>query len=194
MKKLLFIPLFLIIVSISASFVAFLQSNQLNNGYLYVDDTQKEVVFEGEYFLLVGNLGQESEFITITNQSDGVLLTVYNLEEEIIMEHLLVVNKKNEVYDADIITSVISTEMNDVDELDESLLVVSLEQDSIYEIMQSRTENHNSDEDLDLVFVNIDEGVYRTKKIMENVSFTTGIFTILSIVTIASIWFIKKDD
>jgi hypothetical protein len=192
-KKFFIIPSIILLVSIITSIIAFQQTKQLNNGYIYIDDTQVEIIFDGEYFLLLGNLGNYSDTITLENQTDSVLITIFDVDEVIIREYNLKVNKAGSNYNQSIILSMISTDKNDVDNLEEHLLTIYLEKGEVYEFSLEQTENHPDSEEIDVVFVNIPEHILNMKNIMESISFTTGIFTIISFLTILAILYVKKE-
>lgn len=173
--------------------MAFQQISQLEEGYIYIDEIQKEVVFEGEYFLLLGNLGYESDTISLENQPDGVLITIFDNEDVIIREYKLIVSKQGLNYDQSIVESIISSEKNDVDYLEEHLLTIILERGETYTFLLEQTENHTDSDEIDIVFVNQPEHILNMKNIMEGISFSSGIFTIISFLTILAILYVKKE-
>lgn len=192
-KKFFIIPSIILLVTIITSFIAFQQTSQLEKGYIYTDEAQSEIFFEGEYFLLLGNLGDYSDTITLRNQTEGVLITIFDIDEVIIKEYNLKVFKQGSNYNQNIIVSMISTDKNDVDYLEEHLLTVSLEEGETYEFSLEQTENHPDSEEVDVVFVNTPEHILNMKNIMESISFTSGIFTIISFLTILAILYVKKE-
>ena len=173
--------------------MAFQQISQLEKGYIYIDETQKEIVFDGEYFLLLGNLGYESDTISLKSQPDGVLITIFDNEDIIIREYKLKVYKQGSSYEESIVESITSSEKNDVDYLEEHLLTIILEEGETYTFLLEQTENHPDSEEIDIVFVNTPEHIVNMKNIMEGISFSSGIFTIISFLTILAILYVKKE-
>ena len=77
--------------------------------------------------------------------------------------------------------------------MEDYLFTVNLKKDNTY-IFDLQTIDDNPDtEDIDLALANIPENVYNLKSLMEGVSFTTLIFALLSVITIGSIIYIKKN-
>lgn len=193
-KRIYLIPIIVSLVAILASIVAFQKSSELDQGTLYLDGNPKEIVFDGEYYLLLGNLGQVSETISIVDVAEGVLITVYDVNDEIWMQYTMMFFEENSTYDSSIINSINVTEKNDVDEITEHLLTLNLEKGKSYVFTLEQTENHINQEDIDAVFVNVPEQIINMKSLMENVAYTSGIFAILSLLTIWAVKYVKKDS
>ena len=194
-KKLVyFVPLLLIIVSIITSIIAFVYSENLENGFIYINENQSHITFEGEYFAIVGNLGDESSYITVDSLNQQLLITIYDSDEIIIREYTLVIRKENTVYSKEIINDVIGTDLVNIEDIDEYIFTLDLEENETYETTLLKTANNVDDEDVDLVLINIPEHLLNMKTLNEGIAFSTLVFAILSGTTILVVLFVKKDN
>ena len=192
LMKLWFIPIILIIVSITSSIIAFDQGNKLNLGYLYIDGQPKEIIYEGEYLGILGNTG-EAYKIKAESLSDFLSIVTYDTNSDVLDEYKLLISINNGNHDSSLITSTVSDQAVIIDEMEDYLFTVNLKKDNTY-IFDLQTIDDNPDtEDIDLALANIPENVYNLKSLMEGVSFTTLIFALLSVITIGSIIYIKKN-
>ena len=192
LTKLWFIPIILIIVSITSSIIAFDQGNKLNLGYLYIDGQPKEIIYEGEYLGILGNTG-EAYKIKAESLSDFLSIVTYDTNSDVLDEYKLLISINNGNHDSSLITSTVSDQAVIIDEMEDYLFTVNLKKDNTY-IFDLQTIDDNPDtEDIDLALANIPENVYNLKSLMEGVSFTTLIFALLSAITIGSIIYIKKN-
>jgi hypothetical protein len=192
LTKLWFIPIILIIVSITSSIIAFDQGNKLNLGYLYIDGQPKEIIYEGEYLGILGNTG-EAYKIKAESLSDFLSIVTYDTNSDVLDEYKLLISINNGNHDSSLITSTVSDQAVIIDEMEDYLFTVNLKKDNTY-IFDLQTIDDNPDtEDIDLALANIPENVYNLKSLMEGVSFTTLIFALLSVITIGSIIYIKKN-
>jgi hypothetical protein len=182
----------LIIVSITSSIIAFDQGNKLNLGYLYIDGQPKEIIYEGEYLGILGNTG-EAYKIKAESLSDFLSIVTYDTNSDVLDEYKLLISINNGNHDSSLITSTVSDQAVIIDEMEDYLFTVNLKKDNTY-IFDLQTIDDNPDtEDIDLALANIPENVYNLKSLMEGVSFTTLIFALLSVITIGSIIYIKKN-
>lgn len=192
LTKLWFIPIILIIVSITSSIIAFDQGNKLNLGYIYIDGQPKEIIYEGEYLGILGNTG-EAYKIKAESLSDFLSIVTYDTNSDVLDEYKLLISINNGNHDSSLITSTVSDQAVIIDEMEDYLFTVNLKKDNTY-IFDLQTIDDNPDtEDIDLALANIPENVYNLKSLMEGVSFTTLIFALLSVITIGSIIYIKKN-
>ena len=192
LAKLWFIPIILIITSIAASIVAFDQGNKLNLGYLYIDGQPKEIIYEGEYLGILGNIG-EAYKIRVESQSDFLSIVTYDINSDVLDEYKLLISINSGNHDSSLITSTVSDQVVVIDEMEDYLFTANLKKNDTY-FFELQTINDNPDtEDIDLALANIPENIYNLKSLMEGVSFTTLIFALLSTVTIGSIIYIKKN-
>ncbi|MGD9964113.1 MAG: hypothetical protein AB7E16_02405 [Candidatus Izemoplasmatales bacterium] len=192
LTKLWFIPIILIIVSITSSIIAFDQGNKLNLGYLYIDGKPKEIIYEGEYLGILGNTG-EAYKIKAESLSDFLRIVTYDTNSNVLDEYKLLISINNGNHDSSLITTTVSDQAVVIDEMEDYLFTVNLKKDNTY-VFDLQTINDNPDtEDIDLALANIPENVYNLKSLMEGVSFTTLIFALLSTITIGSIIYIKKN-
>lgn len=190
LKKFIFLPIILVIVSIFTSIIAFNQSNKLDKGYIYVDENQYTPVYAGEYFAIIGNLMDEEYYIRIESLDDFLSISTYDLSTNLIREFELLITEEGSDYNKDIVISTLSEEMIIIDEMEEYLFFVNLEINKNYSFSLSRI---GSDGDkLNIVLVNIPENIYNLKSLMENVSFTTLVFAAISGFTIIAIYFIRR--
>jgi len=192
MKKLWFIPMILIIVSIAASIVAFQQSNLLNEGYIYIDGDSKEAIYAGEYVAIVGNTG-DAFFMSVLFEHDYIEISTYNEQQILLDTYHLTVAVKGMSHDPSLISSHMDDQIVPIDEMDEYLLILYLDDDEIYDINLEVINDNPYTEDIDLAFAHIPEHIYNLKTLMEGVAMTTLIFTIVSVVTITAIIFIRKN-
>lgn len=192
-KKLLLIPLILIIISIITSIIAFQKNNELELGNLYVDDGLVKTSYEGEYFAVIGNIDYDSYFISVSSLSNYLKITTYDIEENIQKEYSLVIKEKNQNYDSDIVASLVSVNKVEIDNMDDYLFRVNLNADVEYDLIQTRIDDNPDSNSINIVLVNMPESIYNMKTLMESVSFTTAIFAVVSGITILAIYFIKKD-
>lgn len=192
-KKLFLIPLFLIVISIGTSIIAFNYSSRLELGYLYQNHDQVDVVYEGEYFAVITGLGDVAYEIEAESLSDYLLLTIYDDEENIIKEYSIIIKIQNQNYDSSIITNILSQDRIIIDEMEDYLFEVYLNNNITYEFLVNEIENNLDDDSISVVLVNIPENLWNMKSLNESISFTTLVFSIISGVTILAIIYIRKD-
>jgi len=190
LKKFVFLPIILIIISIITSIIAFQQTQKLEDGYIYVNDNQFTPIYAGEYFAIIGNILDEEYYIAIESLDEYLKITTYDTLENVVREFQLVIKEVDQNYDKQIVTSVISNEKVIIDEMDDYLFFVNLDMGNNYFFSMSRVDFDG--EKLNIALVNIPENVYNLKSLMESVSFTTLIFATISGFTIVAIYFIKK--
>lgn len=190
LRKFLFLPIILIIVSIFTSIVAFNQSNKLEKGYIYVDNNQYTPIYDGEYFAMIGNIMDEEYFIQVDSLEECLLITTYDESSNIIRKFELVISEEGKDYNRDIIASILSSEKNIIDEMEDYLFYVNLESNKTYNF--NLTKVGLDGEKINIAIVNIPENIYNMKSLMESVSFTTLIFAGISAFTIVAIYFIKR--
>ena len=190
LRKFIFLPVILIIVSIITSVIAFQQSQKLDDGYIYVNDNQYIPIYPGEYFAILGNILDEEYYVSIESLDDYLEIVTYDTSENIVREFHLVIKENNQAYDQQIVTSVISNEKVIIDEMEDYLFFVNLDIGVNYSFNLSRIDFDG--EKLNIALVNIPENIFNLKSLMESVSFTTLIFAIISGFTIVAIYFIKR--
>jgi hypothetical protein len=190
LKKFVFLPIVLIIISIITSIIAFQQTQKLEDGYIYVNDNQFTPIYAGEYFAIIGNILDEEYYIAIESLDEYLKITTYDTLENVVREFQLVIKEVDQNYDKQIVTSVISNEKVIIDEMDDYLFFVNLDMGTNYFFSMSRVDFDG--EKLNIALVNIPENVYNLKSLMESVSFTTLIFATISGFTIVVIYFIKR--
>ncbi len=190
LKKFVFLPIILIIISIITSIIAFQQTQKLEDGYIYVNDNQFTPIYAGEYFAIIGNILDEEYYIAIESLDEYLKITTYDTLENVVREFQLVIKEVDQNYDKQIVTSVISNEKVIIDEMDDYLFFVNLDMGNNYFFSMSRVDFDG--EKLNIALVNIPENVYNLKSLMESVSFTTLIFATISGFTIVAIYFIKR--
>ncbi len=195
MKKTLIIllPIVLLIVSIVSSFIAFDYSNQLEDGYIYVDNEVKTPNFSGEYSAIIGNIEEGIHSISIEPVSNGINIYLYDTEQTLIKSYILVVKDMSLPYTDNIIVETLEIDFTAIDNLEDYIVTVELEKGKTYEISLTETLNIGEDQEIDLVFFNLPLEVYNNKNLFENVSFTTLIFFFISLVTIFGVRYSRKD-
>ncbi len=193
-KIIYFVPVFLVIISIITSLVAFAYSKKLENGYIYVNDNPSYVTYEGEYFAIVGNLGDESTFISVDSLNQQLLITIYDSDEIITREYTLEVKIENTTYSNDIITDYIGTDLLNIDDIEDYIFTLDLKEGETYETTLTKTPNNVDEEEIDLVLVILPEHLINMKDLNEGISFSTLVFAGLSGFTILMFIFVKKDN
>ena len=191
-RKLFILPIVLLIVFIITSIIAFNTTEKLNQGYVFIDEGEEDIVYDGDYFLLVGNLGLEIMTVTLSEATDGVNIKFYDINDQLLQEYVIEINLIGESFDSTIITSINTTEKIEVDSVEEHLLVIKLDSTKDYHL-DVRTISNLSDEDIGVVFANLPEQHVNMKSLMESVSFTTLVFTVISFLTILAIMYVKRD-
>lgn len=192
LKKFVPLPIILLIISIITSIIAFQQDKKLEQGYLYVDGQDKSTVYGADYFAVLGNIEMEAYYISIESQDQYLYIVTYDNEENILKEFALIIRKKDEIYSSMIVKETISNEMIVIDEMDDYLFTVMLEADSLYAVSLNRLDDNLDTTNINVALVYIPEDVYNLKLIMENVAFTSLVFTLVSAITIVAIYFIKR--
>ncbi|MDY0317830.1 MAG: hypothetical protein RBQ64_04535 [Candidatus Izemoplasmatales bacterium] len=190
LKKFIFLPIILVIVSIFTSIIAFNQSNKLDKGYIYVDENQYTPVYAGEYFAIIGNLMDEEYYIRIESLDDFLSISTYDLSSNLIREFEMLITEEGSEYNRDIVISTLSEEMIIIDEMEDYLFFVNLEINKNYSFNLSRVDSDG--DKLNIALVNIPENIYNLKSLMESVSFTTLVFAAISGFTIIAIHFIRR--
>lgn len=194
-KKIVYlVPVFLIIVSIITSIIAFVYSEKLENGFVYISDTPIEAKYEGEYFAIIGNLGENSMYITVDSLPSHLLITIYDENEVITREYTLIVKNENNAYSSEIINDFIGTTLINIDSLDDYIFKLDLHEDETYETILTKTSNNVDDDEIDLVLLNIPENLLNMKNLNEGISFTSLVFAAISGITILVILYVKKDN
>ncbi len=191
-KRLFFIPLGLIIITLATALVAFFQNEALDQGYLYVANEQETTVYGGNYEAIFGNLGETAQYILVTEELDDLLITVYDTNETIIREYTLVIQESNQPYDPSIINVRFDT-MQDIDTLDDYFFNVSLLENTTYDLLLTKTANNVEEDTIDLVLFTFSGNAYTVKTIMENVSLTTFIMSFISFGLVVVIWYLNKE-
>lgn len=193
-KIIYFVPVFLVIISIITSLVAFAYSKKLENGYIYVNNNPSYVTYEGEYFTIVGNLGDESAFISVDSLNHQLLITIYDSNEIITREYTLEVKTLDSTYSSDIVTDFIGTDLLNIDDIEDYIFTLNLEEGETYETILTKTSNNIDEEEIDLVLVILPEHLINMKDLNEGISFSTLVFAGLSGFTILMFLFVKKDN
>ncbi len=193
-KHLFFIPLIMILISVATSIIAFRYSKTLEQGYIKINQQETDVVFDGEYFVVLGNLSDSETFIEVESTEDDIEITTYDEENNIIKDFQVIIKEKDQPYDNSIIKKVFSDDLILIDEMEDYLFYVGLEEDKTYEFSMTQTDSNNDDQYLDLVLVNLPEHLYNMKDLNEGISFTTLVFAVLSGLTLLGIAYIKKED
>ena len=192
-KYLFFIPVFMLLISIITSIFAFRYSKLLEKGYINVNNQEVEVNFDGEYFVVLGNLNDLATDIEVNSSDEYIRITTYDEEDNVLKDFNLIIKEKDKNYDSSIVEKVIPNEPVTINEMEDYLFYVSLEKNKIYEISRIQTEFNVDEEYLDLVLVNIPERLFNMKNLNESISFTTLVFAIISGLSLLGIAFIKKD-
>ena len=194
-KKIVYlVPVFLIIISIITSIIAFVYSEKLENGYIYIDENTVNITVEGEYFAIVGNLGDTSSFISVDSLSTELIITIYDSDRVITREYTIKVKKENTEYSSDIIKEFIGTELISIEDIDDYIFKLDLEDNETYDTVLSKTSNNVDEEEIDLVFINIPEHLLNMKNLNEGIAFTTLVFAAVSGISILVILWVKKDN
>ena len=193
-KKIVYsVPVLLVIISIITSLIAFDYNKNLENGFIYVNNNTSDVVFEGEYYSIIGNLGDNSAFVTVESLSEHLLIAIYDQNETIIKEYTLIIKEEDKVYSNTIINEVIGSIPINLDENDEYIFTLNLEKDKTYETILTKTSNNIEDEEIDLALINIPEHLLNMKSLNESISFATLVFAVLSGGTILVFLFMNKE-
>jgi hypothetical protein len=182
----------MLIIAIIASVIAFNSGRLLEQGYIKINNQLTEVVFPGEYFLVLGNIAQEETKVEVVLSNDFILITTYDDGNNVIREYRLVVRLVEGVFDVSNVRSEIPGELNLIDEMSDYLFYIDLEERE-YEFLITETERNILEEQIDLVLVNIPEHIYNMKNLTEGVSFTTLVFAVISFLTILGIAYIKRE-
>ena len=193
-KIVYFVPIFLVIISIITSLTAFAYSKSLENGYIYVNDEPSYISIDGEYFAIIGNLGEESTFITVDSLNQQLIISIYDSNKIITREYNLVIKKVGDDYSNDIINDYIGTTLINIDDIEEYIFTLDLEEDETYETVLTTTVNNVDDDQIDLVLINIPEHMLNMKNLNEGISFTTLVFAGLYGFTLLIILYVKKDN
>lgn len=194
-KKIIYsVPIFLVIVSIITSLIAFDYNKNLENAFIYINNNESDVKFDGEYYSVFGNLGDNSVFISVESLTDYLLITIYNSNEAIVKEYTLIVKEKDNSYSSSIITETIGSNPLTINDIEEYFFKLNLEKDKTYETILTKTTNNIEDEEIDLVLINIPEHLLNMKNLNEGISFTTMVFAVLSGATILVMIYIKKTE
>ncbi|MFO7969282.1 MAG: hypothetical protein ACQERX_00765 [Bacillota bacterium] len=193
-RHLFFIPLIMILISVATSIIAFRYSKTLEQGYIKINQQETDVVFDGEYFVVLGNLSDSETFIEVESTEDDIEITTYDEENNIIKDFQVIIKEKDQPYDNSIIKKVFSDDLILIDEMEDYLFYVELEEDKTYEFSMTQTDSNNDNQYLDLVLVNLPEHLYNMKDLNEGISFTTLVFAVLSGLTLLGIAYIKKED
>ena len=193
-KIIYFVPVFLVIISIITSLVAFAYSKKLENGYIYVNNNPSYITYEGEYFAIVGNLGDKSSFISVDSLNQQLLITIYDSNEIITREYTFEVKIENSTYSSDIVTDYIGTDLLNIDDIEDYIFTMDLEEGETYETILTKTSNNVDEEEIDLVLVILPEHLINMKDLNEGISFSTLVFAGLSGFTILMFLFVKKDN
>ncbi|MCF7924005.1 MAG: hypothetical protein K9L64_02715 [Candidatus Izimaplasma sp.] len=193
-KYLFFIPLLMILISIATSIIAFKYSKTLEQGYVKINQQETEVVFDGEYFVVLGNISDLEKYIEVESTNDFIQITTYDEENNIVKDFHLTIKEKDKPYDASIIIETLSDDLILIDEMEDYLFYVGLEENKIYEFSMTQTVSNNDDQYLDLVLVNLPEHLYNMKNLNEGISFTTLVFAVISGLSLLGIAYVKKED
>ncbi len=191
-KKILIIPIILILISIITSIIAFQQSKKLELGDLYIDNQEETTTYAGEYFSVIGSIDYDAYYISVESLDNYLKIVTYDEFEDVQKEFSLVINEKNQEYNTDIISFLVSDEIVYIDTMEEYLFKVNLEANKTYSFEFERLDNNPDTNNISIVLVNMPENIYNMKTLMESVSFTTLVFAVVSAFTIVAIYFIKK--
>jgi len=193
-KKVIWIPILMVFISIITSIIAFQQSEKLELGQIYVGNSSKKIFYEGEYFSIIGNIDFDSYYLSIDSTSNGIIITTHSIEEEVQKTYNLIVKKQDGLYDESIVVSILSNEVIFIDDMEDYLFRLYLEADQYYDFSFERTDENPDDNQLDIALINLPENILNMKGIMESISFTTVVFAIISGLSIIGLYFIKKRD
>lgn len=192
-KKIIFLlPAILFLASIITSLVAFNYSNTLSKGYIYPNIGLQTAYFDGEYVAIIGNLGESSDSISVTSTDQGLLITVFDISETIILESTFVIKEVDGDYSQDLVASYLETPKTKIEENEDYIFTVDLLAETKYELSLEKTANNVGEEEIDIVLANIPGDILDSKNVNEGIAFTTFVFSILSLSTILIIIYVKK--
>lgn len=196
MKKIILylVPIFLVIISIIASLIAFSYNRKLDYGYIDVANQAVTASYEGDYFTVLGNIGESASYISVESLSNHVLISIYNSDKIIIKEYTFEIKKQGGNYSQEIINNVIGSDLVSFDELNDYIFRVDLEENVTYEMSFLKTSNNLDDDEIDLILVNIPDHLLNMKNLNEGIAFTTMIFAIISGITILIFVLFKKGE
>ena len=186
------VPIVLIITSIISSLIAFNQNGRLNQGYLYLDNSDKTTIYEGEYFAIIGNIDDKAHFIEGHSLESYYLVSLYDINEILLAEYKVEISLNGQTYNSAIFTFSLSENKIVIDEMSDYLFKVNLQKESSYHLGLSELSNPANLTEIDIALVHIPSDVLGLKSIMESVAYTTLIFSIVSAFTILGIYYIKK--
>jgi len=191
-NKFFILPIVFLIITIITSILAFSYDAKLENGYFYSSELQKEIVIEGEYFAVFGNLGQESQTISLVDMSDGIHITIKDGFDVILKDYMLVIKEYQHFYDPSIISSINEEPDLQIDNLDGYLFTVNLESLTTYQVNLSETVDNIDEDQIEIVLVNISEELLLTKTIYEIVSYTSLVLFVVSSIVVSTIIYKRR--
>lgn len=188
----IFLPILLILVSIISSFISFHYNNQLEDGYIYLNNQEKAPVYTAEYNMIVGNIEDSAYYLSVSVETNGVSIRLYDIDKSLLKEYLLVVSDTAS-FDPQIIEDILTSEFTALEELDETILSLNLISGVSYSMTLTEVTNNTTTDEIDIVFYYLPYDIYNKKRLFENVAFTTMIFTFITVVTVIGARITKQD-
>lgn len=177
--KLFIIPFVLLLIIIVSSILSFNYSKDLELGYLNIEDESPEVVYTGDYFAIVGNLGEIPHTISVASNEDGIQIEMYDNQDAKVKDYTVVVKEENSPYNQEIVDSILSSEKVVIDDLDEYPFTLKLDKNKIYDFSIIR--NYDVDnEDIDVLLINLNDEIATAQSISEMITYIAAIFAFIS--------------
>ncbi len=191
-KLLFLIPIVMFFVAIITSIIAFNRTEILEEGYIYSSSEEKIIVYEGDYYAILGNLGEEDYSVTINPMDEYIQLTIYNEEEVITKDYKVEILDENNVHVNSFLIDYLENEKNIIDELDSYIFTTNFKENEQVNLVITTLPDNIDEETIDIALVHISEPDLNMKSLMESVAFTTGVFGVLSLFTIFIYVYVKK--
>lgn len=192
-KKLLLIPLVLLLISLTASISAFKYTKELEFGFISVDNEIESIIYNGHYYAIVGNIEEKAKFIAAESLLDGIYVRLYDNYKNAISTYLLVIRVAGSPYSKDSVTTILWSDKVLIDDLDDTILTVLLSSENKYEMLLIKTGDGSNQDSIDLILINMPEQLLNRKTLSEGIAFTTPVFSLLSFITIIAVYFLKKE-
>jgi hypothetical protein len=171
--------------------IAYNYSTQLEESFLYANNTPEKPQFTGTYYSIVGNLPDDAVLFQTTLVDDGYELVILNSSDEVLEKILFTIAVDGET-DPTIVTE---SQTNVVPgELDGYLFDLELEDSKSYTINVIVIENNTDTDEIDLAFFNLENHLYNSQDLWEGISTTTFIFALLAGFTVLGIFVTKKRE
>jgi len=179
-------------VAIITSIIAFNRTEILEEGYIYSSSEEKIIVYEGDYYAILGNLGEQDYSVTINPMDEYIQLTIYNEEEVITKDYKVEILDENNVHVNSFLIDYLENEKNIIDELDSYIFTTNFKENEQVNLVITTLPDNIDEETIDIALVHISEPDLNMKSLMESVAFTTGVFGVLSLFTIFIYVYVKK--